>query len=1017
MDPRPRSQLVVAGAGIGAAASLCTALADYGALWLWIATWGERLEVLLRMLAFQLPLGALVGGAIGACETLRRAGTLARSKRRWPLPFVLLLAPMLLDLALRLFDGGKARTLEPLWAFKAGAFLILLGGTYTGLRVAGALHAWSERSPRVRRTIALGLLALFVAVTKIDQTVLPKLYEPLHTGSSILAWTVAGWFVVVAVPVFPPVLRFAKRQADGWRPAAWAVGLALALGANLWTIGPRLNARVALFDARASNSHSLMRAVAPLLPDGTGANREAIARARARAAERRTDLSGAPVLEDAHVLLVTIDALRADHLGAYGYDRDLTPNLDRFAAESVVFERAYAAAPHSSYSISSMMTSSYVHQLVELGRPLPTETLASLLTDSGYHTAAFYTRGVFHTEGERMRVYDESAFGFQRHDHANRVAESMADATLEELDRIMENGEPPSLLWSHFFDVHEPYRETSLGTSDIDRYDGELRNVDRAFRRLLEGLRARMTRPLIVAVTADHGEEFRDHGGLYHGSTLYEEQIRVPLILHVPGTEARRVVAPTSLVDLTPTLLALVGRAADPAMFGHDVRGRLDADPDPMPPVFGAVSYKKMVVRWPYKLVADLRFGLFELYDLSVDERERDNLAGTETELLEDLKGEIYAWLDGVAEVEDIDPNERALTLGRVRDRRAIEPLCVLLEDSEAGREDRIEAAQLLTKLTSRDARPALRRVMAGGDPLLAAEAAVALGRQRDQTAKPALERLVFGEEPSLRTRAAISLARLRDPTAVPALIDALHVSEERYEREEAVRWLGRLRDPSALEPLIEVLPDLRLRPLVVVALGDLGDPRAFGVLARTIRWETHSTVRDAVARALGSLGDARGIPLLIPLVEDVDLKYPGEALVRLGAVETGAVGGVDAESLEGREGFGDCEAGPLRHEWNYLARTVCTTTRPHVRVALKLPNDRGGRVLLVVRARRADAAPAAVVTVSTGTRESSFSVDGEGGEFRIPLDTAPRFVEFTTEDAVRLELDHVLVVPSAQPS
>jgi hypothetical protein len=306
---------------------------------------------------------------------------------------------------------------------------------------------------------------------------------------------------------------------------------------------------------------------------------------------------------------------------------------------------------------------------------------------------------------------------------------------------------------------------------------------------------------------------------------------------------------------------------------------------------------------------------------------------------------------------------------------------------------------------------------MAGDDPLLAAEAAVALGRQRDQSAKPALERLVFGEEPSLRTRAAISLARLRDPTAVPALIDALHVSDERYEREEAVRWLGRLRDPSALEPLIEVLPDLRLRPLVVVALGDLGDPRAFGVLARTLRWETHSTVRDAVARALGSLGDERGIPLLVPLVEDVDLKYPGEALVRLGALESGAVGGVDAASLGDVDGFADCETGPLRHEWNYLARTVCTTTGPNVRVPLKLPNERGGRVLLVVRARRADAAPAARVTVSTSSGDASFSVDGEGGEFRVPLSGAPRFVDFSTEDAVRIELDHVLVVPSAHPS
>src|SRR5690606_16185218 len=125
------------------------------------------------------------------------------------------------------------------------------------------------------------------------------------------------------------------------------------------------------------------------------------------------------------------------------------------------------------------------------------------------HAAAFYIEGIFHTDGEQLAQYRDSGFGFPRRGHRNLDAEDKTDEVLGEIEAIVEAGEPPSLVWAHYFDVHEPYEDRSFGTTDVERYDGEIRAVDRAFERLVREARARVTRPLVIVVTADHGEEFR----------------------------------------------------------------------------------------------------------------------------------------------------------------------------------------------------------------------------------------------------------------------------------------------------------------------------------------------------------------------------------------------------------------------------------------------------------------------------------------------------------------------------
>jgi arylsulfatase A-like enzyme len=753
----------------------------------------------------------------------------------------------------------------------------------------------------------------------------------------------------------------------------------------------------------------------------------------------RASISGLPTTPGAHVLLITIDALRADHLGSYGYARPVSPELDALAKRAVVFERAYAQAPHSSYSLSSLHTSAYVHEIVELGRPLPTATLATALRDHGYHTAAFFTDGIFHTEGQKLIPLRDGAFGFALFDHTNRESEQQTDRVLAEVDRIKQRGEPPSLLWVHYFDVHEPYQETTFGGSELDRYDSEILHVDREVARLIKELKARLSRELVITITADHGEEFRDHGGVYHGSTLFDEQVRVPLILQVPGLDASRFAAPVESIDIVPTLLGAVGAPVPTSMRGRDLRalalGKASAGP-----VFSAVLTKRMALSWPYKLIADLRFGLYELYDLKLDPQERRNLAGQQPERLRSQRELVYAWLDSIGDTSAATSAQgstgeqawrRALELGRLGDRRAAAPTSELLLNPAAPTALRVEAGQILAKLADPSSVPALLAGLSTTPKLVAAEAAIALGRLYDESARPALRELMHVEDPYLRARAAVSLGRLRDTHAVPALIDALWVAPTQYEREEAVRWLGRLRDPRAIEPLLSLLSEFSLRYLLAVALGQIGgqsgDTRAYQALVGMLDWESRTNIRDEVVRGLGLLGDKRAVPILLATLEqEPALKNTAESLIRLGALTTGELGGVDLnKKTKASTGLAHCEEGPLFHDWDYLERTRCTSTGPRVQLSLPVPRaltSARPELLLIVRAKRADGGePVECTTQLADQRLDALRVDGEYREqrFEVALERirgAAVSLVFSCPGASLVTLDHALLLSRSAP-
>ena len=1021
---RPRSLALPASLSLGAWAGLvagcATALGDFGAHWLYMETASDRAWLGVRLLSLQAAAGAVLGLLTGAL--LMAAGRLPRVVQAGIVG--LAASPVALSLARLLWSGGKMSRVPakayglPLTALS----LVLCAGCacWLGTRVFDA--ARGAHSARAR---LLALLGLAFAPGKLSQLRLPNLYEYRHSSRRLAAFGLYALSAgILGVRAWDHALRARPVLAAGV-PCAVLFGLGGYV--SLSSLDQNQNVRVALSSANMPHSRSLLSAAAPLLPRVDAAS-ASLAKQRATAARLRRAQSvqdaGLLQLPDAHVLLITVDALRADHLGAYGYARSITPELDALAAQGAVFEHAYAQAPHSSYSLCSLMTSEYLHETTELGAAPPERTLPRMLADTGYHTAAFYTQGIFHTAAERLGVYERDAFGFSLHDHQDRPAQQMTDRVLSEIDRTAVRGEPSALFWVHYFDVHEPYEATTLGTSDLDRYDSELMATDAAIGRLVREARARLKKPVIVVVSADHGEEFHEHGGVYHGSSLYEEQVHVPLLLSAPGIAPHRYTQPVESVDIVPTLLGLLDIEPPSGLRGSDLR-RLLFDPShERGPVFSAVIHKKMVVAWPYKLIADLRFGSFELYQLDRDPLERDNRADHEPERVAELRGEIYAWLDALAPKAAAKKREtQALEWGRLGDRRAVAPLSKLLADDAADAAERCEAARLLGKLADPAAAPSLLAATRASDAWVAAEAAIALGRMFDERAAPVLRRLVSAEDPGIRSRAAVSLARLRDATSVPALIDALWIAPNPYEREEAVRWLGRLGDASALDPLLNLLPEAHTRQLVVVALGELADARAFAPLVHVLSWDRNTNVRDGVVRALAMLGDLRAVPVVLPLVaEDPALRNTGETLIRLHALPRNLIGGTDVDATAAHSGVGlsACQRGPLRHDWDYLHRTFCKSDRDRMSVKLRVPRavseaPDGNTVLISLR--RADATGRVPVSIRIGDRVEHLQADSVWNElrFNLPRDAlhgvskAELHVEQT---GARLELDHILIVP-----
>jgi arylsulfatase A-like enzyme len=367
-----------------------------------------------------------------------------------------------------------------------------------------------------------------------------------------------------------------------------------------------------------------------------------------------------------NVLLISVDALRADRLGYAGHVRETSENIDRLANEGVVFDRAYSQSGWTLPSAATMLTGQYPkdHGATDLHRSMDPSvpTLAGILSDEGYDTRGFVSHILLTpTYGldRGFGAYDCSVLNVG-HPHLVATAEQLTDLAIEAVRDIRE----PFFIWMHYFDPHFaylPHSEWAFGSTDVDRYDDEIAHVDHHIGRLLRELRARgLYDRTIVVFTADHGEEFGDHGGRYH-MTQYEEVLRVPLVIRAPRLRHRLDHTIAEQIDLVPTILAMLGVEHEEDWQGKDLLadtafdGPVFIERDRPPPY-----RQRAVIEGDHKLrvvelvdvtglpeesrtspveVTNVDHGTY-LYDLSEDPEERRNLytsEGVEAARLVDL--------------------------------------------------------------------------------------------------------------------------------------------------------------------------------------------------------------------------------------------------------------------------------------------------------------------------------------------------------------------------------------------
>jgi arylsulfatase A-like enzyme len=409
------------------------------------------------------------------------------------------------------------------------------------------------------------------------------------------------------------------------------------------------------------------------------------------------------------LVIISLDTLRADHISGYGYVRPTSPELDAFAAEAVLFSEARCQSTGTLPSHLSLMTSLYPphfrittddgrnsdQMITRLRLADPVLTLAEVLRAAGYETAAFTDGG-----------YVDARYGFdQGFDtfHANAPARSGLRAVLPALEDYLAKGSAsgvndgaparrPLFLFIHTYDIHGPYRapepftrvfselsfeeaRTRMGCPAVPRaltkrreslspedvvtvrglYDNGILATDDQMGRLFESLKAHgLYEGAAVVVLSDHGEEFLEHGDFNHGRTVYEEVLRVPLLVRLPGgRQGGLVVAtPVALIDVAPTLAELAGIMPPDQFQGRsllDVVDRGEDDGFLRRPLYfdipNALEPVRGILRGAWKLILRGPEQGRELYALGEDPREQRDVSSDEHELCEELSRDLAAWM------------------------------------------------------------------------------------------------------------------------------------------------------------------------------------------------------------------------------------------------------------------------------------------------------------------------------------------------------------------------------------
>ena len=370
-----------------------------------------------------------------------------------------------------------------------------------------------------------------------------------------------------------------------------------------------------------------------------------------------------------NIVMLMVDAMRPDHMSLNGYRRPTSPHLDQFVKDATWFQTTYSAATSTRFVLSAIFTGLEVDEIPQRRLGLDFEllpgapTLASRLGEVGYLRNGISDSYVIqHIRG--------LGAGFQRWETPYPVdawaenypvtATKDTNAAEEWLSRTPDDGTRPYFLFIHYRCTHDPYAKNAkwpYGSKPIDEYDSALNYCDEEIGRLFDILDRRHDKDRTAVIAfSDHGELFGEHGFENHGFTLYEPDVRAFLAIRVPGIhQVAAVTAPVSLLDLEPTVLTLAGASPDPKTNAWNLVPFLtegDKAADPKRSLFLYADLVKGTVRrhergvlvGRYKYLRDIVTGATELYDVTADPEERQDLSGKLPKLRASLAEQLEGW-------------------------------------------------------------------------------------------------------------------------------------------------------------------------------------------------------------------------------------------------------------------------------------------------------------------------------------------------------------------------------------
>lgn len=410
-----------------------------------------------------------------------------------------------------------------------------------------------------------------------------------------------------------------------------------------------------------------------------------------------------------NVILISIDTLRPDHLGCYGYDVPTSPNLDRFCEEAVIFEQAIAQAPSTLHSHASIFSSLLPHHHgASWGAKtkLPDEalTITELLKTAGYATAAF-------TGGGQM----DQVFGLdQGFDHYDRPGpQRFLHTARRGVKWLDETPDRPFFLFLHSYEVHHPYepsaehlalvekeysgqlpdaisiellREYNSRTRELESgdlahiiatYNAEIRSMDDGFAYLVEALKERgLYEDTLMVFTSDHGEEFGEHGAIgWHSHSLYDELLRVPLMIRFPGGEhgGRVVGEQVRSLDIAPTIAATLGLPIPDVFAGTDLTRSITGDETLSLLAISRMDRRRGIERSSIRADRWKMMTPGFLYDLENDPREQWDTPSFKTAADRDAIEQLRQALeDALAEREPLEPEQVAPSEATLEELRAL---------------------------------------------------------------------------------------------------------------------------------------------------------------------------------------------------------------------------------------------------------------------------------------------------------------------------------------------------------